>query len=125
LFAKLDQIKRPTLTILIIVVAFLPLTVMFGILDPAMAGELFKMYGLLAGSFLGFLFEEKYVQFSMNTQKWKALLRFLIGIGIALGLQTGLKWVFVESLYGDMFRYFFVALISLGLYPYLFKKLHF
>ena len=125
LFRKLDQLKHPTLTMLIVVVAFLPLTVLFGIFDPSMAGELFKMVGLLAGSFLGFLFEEKYVQFSMNTQKWKALLRFLIGIGIALGLQTGLKWIFMEGLYGDMLRYFFVAFISLGLYPYLFKKLRF
>lgn len=125
LFTHIDRVRKPHLLAAIMALIFLPFLILFGLQDPLMAHELFKMYGLFVGSIVAFVFEEKYVQFTMNTCRWRASLRFVLGIALALGLQAGLKFVLPASHVGDLIRYFAIAFVALGLYPYLFKKLRF
>lgn len=125
LFWKIDRLKKPHLVGLVVAAIFLPFIIYFGVTDANMANEIFKLYGLFLGSVLAFMVEEKWIHFQKSPCRWRALLRYILGIGIALGLQAGLKYVLPASNIGDFIRYFGIAFIALGCYPYLFTKLKF
>ena len=91
--------------------------------------DFFTGYGLLLGSLMAFLFEEKYVNFSTNVIWWKKILRFIFGLLVMLALKEVLKIPFdmisESSLYLRTLRYAIASFVALGIYPMLFKKLNF
>lgn len=125
LFKKLGKVNKLHLRMAIYALVFVPFVIFFQVTDSEMANELFKLFGLFTGSICAFLFEEKYVNFQKNTIWWKATLRFVVGMILALAIQVGLKPLLPFGNYGDMIRYFLVAFLVLGAYPYVFKKLNF
>ncbi len=79
------------------------------------------------------MYEKKYVNFSLDTTKFKNALRLVLGIIIMLSLQIGLKLLYSPFLEEGTYlfdvlssmRYFLLTFIGIGIYPKLFKKFNF
>ena len=91
--------------------------------------DFFTGYGILVGALGAFLFEEKFVNFSLDVSLWKKAIRVVFGIIIILGLKEGLKIPFDLIAEGNLYlralRYAIASFCALGLYPMLFKKFNF
>jgi len=98
--------------------------------------DMFDMLGVIYGIILGMAFEEKKVNFKPTKVWWKAVLRFVFGIGFVLGLKSGLKLLYVNDLWSvsqgtylynvlDMIRYGLFTFFACGLYPIIIKELKF
>lgn len=91
--------------------------------------DFFTGYGILVGVLGAFLFEEKFVNFSLDVCWWKKALRIIFGLIILLILKEGLKIPFDLILEGNLYlravRYAIASFIALGPYPILFKKFNF
>ena len=88
--------------------------------------------GMMAGFFLGDLFEERYVRFENTRVWWRMILRVLVGGAIFFGLNTVLKMPFPEALLkGETLaayiirtvRYCIVMFVEVGVYPLAFRVL--
>ena len=94
--------------------------------------DFYKMFGFGAGYMAAYFFEKKFVGFTNDIPLWKRLIRCAVGFGLAVGLLLGLDPL-VKMTSGNLpvflilhaVHYFVMALIVLGLYPWLFKKLKF
>jgi membrane-associated phospholipid phosphatase len=119
--------KKLHLIYITTVIVFLPVALMMH------SEDFFKGYGILVGFVLAILFEKKYVKFTTDVNKWKKVIRFIVGLVIALVVQQGLKLVFSPIIdlapsIGNVLhfiRYVLIAFAGFGLYPYLFKKFNF
>ncbi len=95
--------------------------------------DFFKSYGLLIGFVVGIIIEKKYINFNMDVLFWQKVLRVVFGLIVMVGIQQGFKvlfGVFAEdgtTLMNilNMVRYFLIAFVGFGLYPFLFKKFKF
>lgn len=94
------------------------------------ANDFFSVYGLMAGLFLGFHFEERCVNFKNTRNFWRTLLRLIVAMAIFIGLTKGLKVAFSSPFFKstDFIAHLTCALRSaipafaiMGLYPMLFK----
>jgi len=109
------------------IIIFLPFVLILG------SSDLFKGYGILIGFVFAVMFEKKYVMFSTDIDVSKKALRLILGLIIVLSLQFALKYIYSpfidEGTYiYDTFsciRYFLIAFIGFGIYPYVFKKYNF
>lgn len=95
-----------------------------------------KMLGLFTGFILGYIVEDKFVQFNTDNNKTKIsfsnnkskngyllnnILRFLFGI-ISLGLiYLGLKYIMPSNIIFDYIRYTLIVFYAIGIVPILFK----
>ena len=96
----------------------------------AKTNDFYTGYGLLLGSTLGIVFEEKYVSFPETRNPLRCILRTAVGAGLFLGLNTLLKLPFSrEFLNSGTFlsfsvraaRYAVLAFLLLGVYPLCFR----
>jgi membrane-associated phospholipid phosphatase len=82
--------------------------------------------GLIIGLALGFALERRFVNFTVepiNGQRWRLILRVVIGLVIVVGLMVGLKAVFpLEDLWFRVFRYTVIALSGVFVWPVIFKR---
>lgn len=94
------------------------------------ANDFFSVYGLMAGTLLGFFFEDKCVHFSNTKNPWRAAIRLIVALAIFLGLSKGLKLPFSKEFLGSgsfwahlacSMRYAISAFAVMGLYPILFR----
>ena len=89
--------------------------------------DTFKAVGAIIGFGGGAIFEKYLVKFDPKEGKvWQKVLRVVIGLGILLGLKSGLKPVFAlisDSFFFDFLRYFILVFFGIGVYPLIFKKL--
>jgi membrane-associated phospholipid phosphatase len=83
--------------------------------------------GLTIGLALGLTFERRFVNFTVepvNGQKWRLVLRVVIGLVIVVGLMLGLKVVFpLEDLWFRALRYTLIAFSGVFVWPVIFKRL--
>ena len=88
--------------------------------------------GMMAGFFLGDLFEEKYVRFENTRVWWRMILRVVIGGAIFFGLNVALKLPFpgwmlkTEDALGYAIRavrYAVILFVEVGVYPLAFRLL--
>lgn len=91
-------------------------------IDLAYAQDCVKACGAGMAFALGFYVEKKYIRFSLPTSTKAKIIRLVIGLLAAVGLQEGLKPVIGTSLPASFLRYFLVVGWILILYPLLFKK---
>ena len=86
--------------------------------------------GMMAGFFIGDLFEEKVVHFENTRVWWRMILRVIIGGAIYFGLNTLLKMPFpsdmlhAENALGYSIRavrYCIIMFVEVGLYPMVFR----
>jgi len=91
--------------------------------------DFFTSYGLMAGLFAGIIFEEKFVNFSLDVCWWKKIVRLFFALAIMLLTKELLKIPFdlicQDSMYLRTIRYAIATFFTTGFYPMLFKKLKF
>jgi membrane-associated phospholipid phosphatase len=82
--------------------------------------------GMTIGLALGLALERRFVNFTIeprNGQKWRLVLRVIIGLVIVVGLMVGLKVLFpLEDLWVRVFRYTLITLSGVFVWPVIFKK---
>lgn len=126
-FELLDKNYKITailLSILSIAVAVYSLILLQGsVIDSKYASDCCKAAGAGIGFSLGWYIESTCIRFNeKSTSPSKQIVKFLIGIGIALLLKVGLKVVLGASIPADMIRYFLLVLWITVTYPYLLKR---
>ncbi len=115
---------------LVTLLLFLPFY--FILANSVSANDFFKGYGILVGIVIGVMVEKKYVKFSLDIPLWKKGLRYILGlvmmgsvlIGVGLIFDFVITNVLVKNIL-DFVRYFLVAFVGLGVYPYIFKRFNF
>jgi len=120
-----NQVLLHRIYLITIIVSF-PIVFILG------SEDLFKGYGILSGFVFAMIFEKKYVNFQVNVSIIKKIMRLLVGAIILITLQIGVKMMYApfvdEGTYWydvlSFFRYFLIAFIGFGIYPYFFKKLN-
>ncbi len=86
------------------------------LLDPFTGTDL----GVLLGFGVGFLIEEEYVRFDTRGERWKQVLKVVVGLAIGLAARGGLKLVLPAGDWFRLARYAVLGLwVSLGA-PYVF-----
>ena len=83
---------------------------------------------MLIGFLFAVMFEEKYAPLEYNISWWKKVLRVVIGIVAALLIKEGIKVFNVfdslrMNLVFDAFRYGLLIFVTLGICPWIFKKM--
>jgi membrane-associated phospholipid phosphatase len=94
-------------------------------IDEVAFTDLMKALALGGGGFLGFVFENKRVNFSTDGSWPKKIIRYIIGMA-GVVIIMGAKAVIPASLYsiGSFARYALIGLWATGLYPLIGKGLH-
>ena len=92
------------------------------------AEDISKMVGASVGFAVACPLEMAFVRFDTRTGKlWQQVVKMAVGIGVALGLKSGLKAVFAlvagEALALDALRYGLVIVWVILIWPMIFKKL--
>ena len=125
-FELLDKNYKITaliLSIISIIVAVYSLILLRGsIIDTKYAADCCKAAGAGIGFSLGWYIESTYIRFNEKAaSSSKQVIKFLIGIGIAVLLKVGLKLILGNTIPADMLRYFILVLWITVVYPYLLK----
>ncbi len=125
-----DKAPNKTTLFLIVTCALVPFAVYFLFGQDSDTADFYKMYGLLAGFTFAVMFEDKYVNFDCKQKTWKRIVALILALAIALGVKEGVKFLFnliTTPVWIDLIlawiRYFCVAFITLGLYPWVAKKI--
>jgi len=84
--------------------------------------DLMKIVGIFTGASVGFILEEKYVNFSTTGNYIRKGFRFVTGLAGALLLLTGLKLLFPDLDAFHFFRYALTGVWIIFLYPLIGKK---
>ncbi len=101
---------RASLALKLVLATLVPLALAIVFLDTAAVP-----LGALLGFGIGLVLEEKYVRFEPRGAWWKQVLKFAIGIAIALGLRLGLKPLLGDVAAMNFVRYAIIgAWMSLG-----------
>lgn len=137
-----DKQKDPKKLVLFTIIVFLPFAIFYIFQFNPYNYDFFKMYGMLIGFYLGYLFEDKFVKFNLNIPLWKKIVRYVVGLILVIGVYLGLSSLFgifaptdevINVLPGQvvltdimsLIRYCLVTFIAIGVYPWIFKKLNF
>lgn len=94
-----------------------------------LAMDCFKAAGAGLGFGLAWFIEDKYIHFNPKSVSsvWGQLLKFIVGIGVALGLKQGLKMLGLRffpdyEIIVHIVRYFIVVIWIVAVYPLIIKK---
>ena len=120
-----SKYKTENLLIVLAIVGFL-MTLIASLL-PQPPNDNFGSYGgLTIGLALGLILEMRFVNFSVEPhegQKWRLVLRVVIGLALVVGLILGLSSILPsEEIWLRMIRYFLAAFVGIFVWPYIFKK---
>lgn len=96
---------------------------------PQPPNDTFGSYGgLIIGVALGLLLEMRFVNFSIEPhegQKWRLVLRAVIGLKLVIGLVLGLSPILpTEVIWLRMIRYCLATVVGLFIWPLIFKKVN-
>ena len=95
-----------------------------GIINEKVTESICKAIGAGLGFALGWIIEHKFIDFSPECNKpWHQAVKYIIGIGLTVGIKSGLKPIIGDSLVADTVRYMLVVLFAIALYPLIFKKI--
>ena len=125
-FAFKDK-KRIKILLIIMAVACLLLFVLgdtlflSGIVEERYIKNCCQTIGAALGFIIGYLFEQKYVQFEEKQPLLIQVIKVAIGLACAIGLKTGLKIILPVNIFGYTFRNFALILFIAFLYPMLFQ----
>lgn len=86
------------------------------------AQDCLKASGAGVAFAVGYYIEVTHLNFSTDGTFSRKLLRFVLGLAIALILQIGLKPILGASLFAAFLRYFLVVIWIIAIYPFLFSK---
>lgn len=124
-----DDFKKQITLYIVVAIIFLPFSFFFinkVKLNYIAYKDLYTTYAFYIGFIGAVIIEKKWVDFNESNPLKLRIIRAIIAIIIVIIIQFGLKLIFPENnIYFDMFRYFLLSFISLGIYPLLFKNLLF
>lgn len=84
----------------------------------------YTLFGALLGVLVVYFVDEKWLHFSTKAVWWAQIIKTLLGIGVVLAVQGGLKTP-LNALFGNcagrMIRYFFVVIVAGIVWPLTFK----
>ncbi|MCI1721688.1 MAG: phosphatase PAP2 family protein [Lachnospiraceae bacterium] len=92
------------------------------VVDSVNAKDAFETAGIALGFSIGFYMERKIIRFKNEAPLLRKILRFAVGIGVALGIEFGMKAFSGTSFLLLTLRYFLMLLWLSGIWPYLFTK---
>lgn len=126
-FELLDKNHKITAIILgiisIAVAAYSLILLQGSVIDAKYASDCCKAAGAGLGFSLGWYIESTYIRFNEKVASpSKQVIKFLIGISIAILLKVGLKVILGSTIPTDMIRYFILVLWITVAYPYLLKR---
>ena len=93
-----------------------------GMIELEYAQDCLKASGAGVAFAVGYYIEVTHLNFCTEAAFSTKLIRFLIGLFVALLLQIGLKPVLGTSLFACFMRYFLVVLWIIAIYPFLFSR---
>lgn len=122
-----NRVSRDLFVVISTIGALLILTIFLIINRFYFAGDLIitdlmKTVGIFTGASVGFILEEKYVQFSIKSNFIKKVFRFIIGLPGSLLLLSGLKLLFPAVDAFHFLRYALTGLWITLLFPFIGKK---
>lgn len=95
-----------------------------GLISLDAASDCVKSGGAGLAFAIGYFVERRYIDFDTKAKNiWLQTVKVAAGLGIALGLKSGLKLVIGESLLADGVRYFVLVAVIIVIYPLIIKKL--
>ncbi len=104
------------------------MTLVAALLPPPPNDNFGALGGLTMGLALGLALENKFVGFSVeapNGQKWRLVLRVVIGLVLVIGVMIGLAPILPsENLLLRTVRYFLTAITGIFAWPVIFKKIN-
>jgi membrane-associated phospholipid phosphatase len=116
----------------IIAAIFLPAFIF--LMTSASANDFFKGYAILIGFIAGVIFEKRYVKFTIDIPYSKKVIRYVLGLISMILVLTVFGQLFgliiqgnegvVKNLF-DFVRYFLVAFVGFGAYPWVFQRFNF
>ncbi len=123
----LSRYKTENLLLVLAIIGFL-LTLIASLL-PQPPNDNFGSYGgLIIGVAFGLLLEMRFVNFSIEPhegQKWRLVLRAVIGLILVIGLVLGLSPILpTEDIWLRMIRYCLATVVGLFIWPLIFKKVN-
>ena len=87
--------------------------------------DFYKSYGLCVGLFLGLILEKYFVGFKMPKTRRLKIFRFILGLILSFGINWLLgKYLPIINNYMYIVKYGIIALFTVGLYPWIFKKIN-
>lgn len=93
-----------------------------GIISLDAASDCVKSGGAGLAFAIGYFVERRYINFDTKAALWMQIVKTAVGLGIALGLKSGLKLVLGESLIADGVRYFVLVAVIIVIYPFIIKR---
>lgn len=118
LFRQTSSIKQ----LYILMMIFIPFTVCLLIFNDS--ADLYKSCGIFFSFVLGYFIENKYIQFNPKTKLPKQIVKYIVGLSIALILKSLLKNIFPKAILFDFIRYFILGIWITLIAPYLFTVFH-
>ncbi len=123
-----DKVENKKVLYLATIILLTPFAIMFLINPDEHFEDFYKIFGMLIGFLFAVMFEEKYAPLEYNISWWKKVLRVVIGIVMALLIKEGVKIFNVfdslrMNLVFDAFRYGALVFVTLGICPWIFKKM--
>ena len=123
-----DKVENKKVLYLATIILLTPFAVMFLINPDEHFEDFYKIFGMLIGFLFAVMFEEKYASLEYNISWGKKVLRVVIGIVAALLIKEGIKVFNVfdslrMNLVFDAFRYCALVFVTLGICPWIFKKM--
>ncbi len=122
-----SQYKFEHLLLSVFIIGLL-MIVIAALLPPPPNDNFGALGGLTMGLALGLALENKFVGFSVeapNGQKWRLVLRVVIGLVLVIGVMIGLSPILPsEDLLLRTVRYFLTAITGIFVWPVIFKKIN-
>ncbi len=88
------------------------------------ASDCIKSGGAGLAFAIGYYLERHFINFDTKAKSiWMQIIKVAAGLGLALGLKSGLKAILGETLIADGIRYFVLVAVIIVIYPWILKKL--
>lgn len=88
------------------------------------AADCCKAAGAGVGFAVGMFIENNYIRFETSTRKfWHQIVKYVVGLGVLILIKSGLKMIIGDSLAADTFRYFFMIMWAIAIWPVCFKAM--
>lgn len=121
----LSRFKTEHLLLVLMIIGFL-LTLIAAILPQPPNDNLGAYGGLTMGFALGLILEMRFVNFSNEPhegQKWRLVLRVVIGLILVIGVMTGLAPILPsEEIWLRTIRYSLISITGIFVWPLIFKR---
>ena len=84
----------------------------------------YTLLGAIAGMIIAYPIEQKYIKFEVKDKWYINIIKVAIGLGLVLGIKSGIKpvlrMIFAGHACSDAFRYMIIVLFAVCVYPLLF-----